>query len=374
MKRNKNILVAQVLQAEFSHTLYHGVCDYALVHQDWKLHLISGEQFLENHAGWEFDGLIISANLDRLENVHCPIVSTHSTKEIPETLPQVDEDQLKSGALAAEHLMALGHEHFACVQTFAGAHQARTRGFVDRLQKNGREVSVVELDFPSSIIDRRAEMEQWLLNLPRPVALFATCDQAASNILRLCLDNHWAVPEEIAILGCEDEQSICRSIRPALSSIQLPYRRIGYEAARMLDQLLQGKKLNPRIRLFPPHRVVVRASTDTLAIPDPHLRRAVQYIRSHADERIDINAMADFSGVSLRSLQYLFKKGLNRTPNEEFNRAKIERIKELLISTDLTLNEIAEKTSFSTEYYMGSVFKRHTKMTPGQYRKEHSLR
>ncbi len=366
------------MQTELSHTIYQGVCDYSHLHSDWELFLTPIESILSyDIANWEIDGMIASLSQNRYEKLkgaNYPLVSTLCIETLPDTLPQVDEDHVQTGIMAADHLQNLGHEHFACIYVERLAHRSRAESFAQRLEENGQSVSVLGIPRPGLSGSRTEEVEQWLKDLPKPVALFAADDHTARGVLSRCRDHHLAVPDDVAILSCENDKSLCRGVTPALSSIQLPYHRIGYEAARLLDLLMQRKSNKAEQILFAPEQVVTRASTNTLAIPDPHLRKAIRYIRSHIDERIEVSEAAAAAGISLRSLQRRFKEELSRTPVEELHRAKIERIKELLISTNLTLNEIAEKTSFSAEYYMGALFKRYTHQTPGQYRKKHRHR
>ncbi len=301
-------------------------------------------------------------------------MSTHASSQIPETFPQIDEDHAASGRLAAEALRRLGHEHFACIYSIRLQPLAvRADAFIDELKKSNIEAAVLAVEH-LGFREQETEVTAWLKALPKPVALFTTTDLTARAALKICLAEKIAVPDDVAILGCQNDPFQCEGITPAISSIELPFRRIGYEAARTLDQMMQGKKIENPQQLFPPERVVRRASTDTLAVPGPHLRRAVQYIREHVDEKFDVQNLARTSGLSLRVLQKHFKQELNRTPVEEFHRTKVDRIKELLISTDLTLGEIAEQVSFSTEYYLGKIFKRYAGLNPGQFRKNHRLR
>ncbi len=376
-KPRKEILVVMSWQVELSHTIHQGICDYARLHPDWETLLIPiGDLKHSNIAHWNSSGMIAPLGGDRYKNLadaKFPIVSTLAGKSVPKKFPQVDEDHLKSGALAADHLQSLGHEHFACIHPVFPAHPSRAKGFLRRLQENGQDASVLEIQ-QHGFAGEEERVTQWLHDLPKPVALFVTEDMTARSILKLCLDTRLAVPDDVAILGCENNRSLCEGITPAISSIQLPYYRIGYEAAQMLDQKMQGKKIKSTQLLFPPERVVTRASTDILASPDPHLRRAIRYIRDHVDEKIEVHDIAANAGLSLRVLQNRFRDELKRTPMEEIQHAKVERVKELLFSTALTLDEIAEHTGFSSAYYLGRIFKRYAKITPGQYRKHHCLR
>ncbi len=375
MQKFKQIHVALVWPLELSHSIHQGICDYAKLRPLWEIIPIplNGLSF-ETISKWNTDGMIAALVQERykvFENARYPVVSTHASSQIPDSFPQVDEDLAASARLAAETLQRLGHEHFACIYSAASAPSAQF--FVSEVEKLGFKVSTfitehIRLD------GSEEEVAAWLKSLPKPLALFSPADAVARSTLKLCLMQKIAVPDDVAILGGQNDRLLCEGITPAISSIELPYRRIGYEAARTLDQMMQGKKIKKVTQLFPPERIVRRASTDTLAVPDPHLRRAVQYIRAHVDEPFDVHALSLASGLSLRVLQNRFQKELNRTPREESQRAKVDRIKELLISTDLTLGEIAEQTSFSTEYYLGSIFKRYARSTPGQFRKHHRLR
>jgi len=373
----KEILVVLSWQIELSHTIHQGICDYARLHPDWETRLISIRDLTHvDVAQWGSSGMIASLGGDRykkLMDAKFPIVSTFAGKGVPKTILQVDEDHLKSGELAADYLQSLGHENFACVHPVFPAHPTRAKGFLQRLQENGQDADMLEIQ-QHGFAGEEKRVGQWLHDLPKPTALFVTEDTTARSLLKLCLDTRLAVPDDVAILGCENNRSLCEGITPAISSIQLPYYRIGYEAAHLLDQKMQGKKIKSTKLLFPPERIVTRASTDILASPDPHLRRAIRYIRDHVDEKIEVRDIARHAGLSLRVLQGRFRDELKRTPMEEIQYAKVERTKELLFSTALTLDEIAEHTGFSSAYYLGRIFKRYAKITPGQYRKQHCLR
>jgi len=377
MGKFKQILVVQAWHTNLSHAIYRGICDYAKLRPSWEMRPTSINTLNEETTpSWDCDGMIVPLSKKhymKLHGAHYPFVSTNASSQIPKTIPQIDEDHAASGRLAAEALQQLGHEYFACIySTRLDALTVRAEAFIDELQKKNIEVSVFTTERLGGS-GQETEVTAWLKALPKPTALFAPSDSTTRAILKLCLMGKMAVPDDVAILGCQNDWFQCEGITPALSSIELPYRRIGHEAARALDQLMQGKKIKKMQQLFLPERVVRRASTDTLAVPDPHLRRAVQYLREHVDERLDVKAMAAFSGLSLRVLQYRFRQELNRTPNEEFNRTKVERIKDLLVSTELNLGEIADQMSFTSEYYMGTVFKRYAGVTPGQFRKNHRL-
>ena len=175
------------------------------------------------------------------------------------------------------------------------------------------------------------------------------------------------MPEEIAVLGVNDDELICEMANPALSSVTHNARRIGYEAAAMLHRLMQGKKVLADIEVDP-LGVTARQSTDLLAIEDPEVAIAVRFIREHACEAIRVDDVLDQVALSRRALEKRFRQALGRPPHVEIRRVQLERVKELLVGSDYKLEKIAEMTGFSTAQYLAGLFHRVVKMTPGAWR------
>lgn len=192
--------------------------------------------------------------------------------------------------------------------------------------------------------------------------------------MAVCHDNGILVPDDIAVLGCENDTLLCEGILPELSSIRLPYIKMGFEAARHLDRSIRNRPVAGIRELMLPTGVEVRASSSRLVLKDEAIRTAVQYIRRHAASKPSIQEIADGCGLSLRQLQRRFKNAVGHTAVHEIQLARIEVVKSLLNSTDMTLASIAKKAGYKNEYYLGKNFKKMTGSTPSSYRQKYLLR
>jgi LacI family transcriptional regulator len=189
-------------------------------------------------------------------------------------------------------------------------------------------------------------------------------------VLNECLRLGISVPEEIAVLGCDNDVIDCELSPTPISSVALPLRRIGYEAARMVELYLSGGTLPTEAIRLPPSGIVTRRSTDIIAVQDQSLARAVGYISAHAAEPINVSNVAKASGASRRYLERRFKTLLGRTPHEEILRVRVGLAKRLLSETQLPMTKIAESAGFTDSKMMCSAFGRDTGLTPTQFRRK----
>jgi LacI family transcriptional regulator len=215
---------------------------------------------------------------------------------------------------------------------------------------------------------QRPGLVQWLRSLPRPIGIFCPGDIHSVFLLDICQELNIPVPEEIAILGVGNDPVICETVRPTLSSIDCDSRRMGYEAAKLLDQMMAGKQTKEVIYVQPSN-VVVRQSTDLVAIEDADVAQALRIIREHACKDIDVSRVAEKVGLSRRALERRFRQYLGKTPKGEIMRIRIERAKTLMVQTDQTSESIALKSGFSSLEYFTKVFRRKVGMKPQAYRK-----
>jgi LacI family transcriptional regulator len=177
------------------------------------------------------------------------------------------------------------------------------------------------------------------------------------------------VPDEVAVVGVDNDDLLCNLSEPPLSSVILNPVRTGYEAAELLDQMLAGQPVAGGIRRVKPTGVVTRQSSDVLAITDAEVSQAIRFIREHAVEGIKVEAILAAIPVSRRVLESRFKKLLGRTPHDEILRVQLERVKQLLAETDLPLRVIAERAGFKHVEYLSAVFKQHVGHPPSEYRR-----
>jgi len=276
--------------------------------------------------------------------------------------------------MGAATLMASGLQRFA-YSGFAGLEfsECREVAFAATLQEAGHHPQVYSP--PPPLPGRPWNAEQpdlaaWLQSLPKPVGIMACNDDRARMLAEMCRLIEIRVPEEVAILGVDNDPEICNSANPPLSSISLATERGGHEAAALLDLLMQGGKPPSGTLLMRPVEVVARRSTDMLAVTDPVVARALRFIRENANRDIRVADLPVASGVSRRALQNRFRQYLSRTPLEEIHRCRVQRIARLLVETDLTVREIAAASGFDLDAHVSRFFSRQTGDTPLEYRRK----
>jgi LacI family transcriptional regulator len=298
-----------------------------------------------------------------------------------EDIPSVRSDHEAVANAAADELLGRGFRRFAFCG-FPGLKHSddRCKYFVERLAAEGCEVRVYEPARHRHVTNLSATLNQglldeddvaaWLSTLDKPVGLMAPSDVRAQQVLNACARREIAVPDEVAVIGVDNDDILCELSNPPLSSVDLNGQTIGYEAAALLDEMLNGSPSPTRHIRIKPAGVVVRQSTDVLAISDPTVARAEHFIRMHACDGIGVEKVVRHSRLSRRTLERRFMKVLGRTPGDEITRIRLGRIKELLRTTDFPLVKIAELTGFEYVESMHYFFKENTGQTPGQYRKK----
>jgi len=211
---------------------------------------------------------------------------------------------------------------------------------------------------------------EWVKRLPKPLGMFAGNDTRGKQLLDACRLARVAVPEEVAVIGVDNEELACKLALPPLSSVIPDAFRVGYEGAAMLDLLMQGHPVPERLRYIPPLGVATRQSTDVTAISDSRVASAMSFIREYACEGIGVEDVVEHILVSRSVLQQLFRQILDTTIHAAIIDVRLQRVKQLLAETDLPLVAIARRTGFAYDTYLSIVFRRETGRTPGSYRQE----
>ena len=199
--------------------------------------------------------------------------------------------------------------------------------------------------------------------------MFCACDVYAIQVTNACRRRGIAVPAQIAVLGVDNDPVVCSVSFPPLSSVDLNSRRVGYEAAALLDRMMAGQPPPQKNILVEPSRVVTRESTDMMAVDDADVAQAVRLIREHACRGLRVKDVVEAVGVSRRVLQQRFRRILRRTPKEELMRVQIDRAGMLLTQTEMSVEQIAKCTGFAAPAYFIRAFRRETGVTPRVYRK-----
>jgi LacI family transcriptional regulator len=201
--------------------------------------------------------------------------------------------------------------------------------------------------------------------------VFAANDQLGVRLLDACQRGGIAVPEEVAVVGAENEETLCTFATPRLSSVQFDGQAVGFVAAQMLDNLMHGRAQAPLQQLVPPKGIVARESSDGCVIHDPLVARAVRIIRENASFGINVNDLCERLNASRSTLDRRMHAALKRTPKQEILRVRFRDVERLLRETDLTVEAIAAQTGFTHSQYLQTAFKEWSGLSPGQFRLAH---
>ena len=288
-------------------------------------------------------------------------------------LPRIWSDHRAIGRVGAQHLLERGLKHFAFCgfrkETWSGL---RLEGFAEAVRESGYSCATYQSpwhgrDVPEWTADQK-NICRWVRGLPKPLGLMACNDVRGQQVLNACRSAGMAVPEEVAVVGVDNEKVLCQLCDPPLSSVVPNPGRIGYEAAALLDHWMDGEDVCIGERLIEPIQVAVRQSSDILGIDDPEIAAAARYIRENACGGITVPDVVEHLSVSRSLLERRFRKHVGHSPQEEIRLVQVKRVKQLLEETDLTLERIATLAGYVHPEYMSVVFKRITGQTPGEFR------
>jgi LacI family transcriptional regulator len=288
-------------------------------------------------------------------------------------LANIIGDCTKIGEIAAEHFLERGFKHFACCG-FDDIHWSRERGdsFCNCIKKAGFSVLRYKQPFSRGRLKWEKEkkaLTEWLCGLPRPVAVMACNDDRAENVLEACKDAEIKVPDEIAVLGVDNDDVVCDITEPPLSSIDLNFEKAGFEAAAVLDRWMQGENMANQTIVIQPTRIAVRQSTDILAIDDRDVADAIRFINEHVRNPIQVIDVANSVAVSRRTLEKRFKMATGNSIGAQIRKARTKHIAKLLLETNMSVLEIAYSTGFDGPANFSRYFQKEFHMKPSQYRK-----
>jgi LacI family transcriptional regulator len=332
--------------------------------------------------GWDGDGILSRLSSPQaamlLRETGIPTVDLND--QVGDLgLPQVRGDHEAIGTLAASHLLERGFTNFAFFG-FPGLawSQSRFEGFASAVRAVGFPCHEYDRGQRTSWSHRQRSWEaevdgvaRWISSMPKPLGMMTCNDLRGVQALDACLRAGVAVPEEVAVIGVDNETLACELAYPPLSSVVPDARRIGYEAAALLDRLMKGEGPKNTGHVVAPTGVVTRQSTDVTALADPSLVAAVRYIREHACEGIGVADVLRRVTVSKSVLQRRFRTTLGRTIHEMIAETRLHRVRQLLAETELPLSTIAERAGFAHAEYLTTVFREATGTTPAAYRREH---
>lgn len=384
MARRRRVALLIESSRGYGRGLLRGIATYIRNHGRWTV--FHQERTMSDDAppwlrSWRGDGVIARIEsrslIAALRRLRVPVVDLRGMHDLP-GIPLIETNDRRVTELAVEHLLDRGFHHFAfCGYGSANFSRRRLGYFVPLVRRAGRTPHVYEA--PASERDTAAaegrglayerRLARWIRSLPKPVAVMACNDVRGQQVINACRDLHLGVPEDVAVVGVDNDPLVCDLCDPPLSSVEPDTERIGAEAAALLDRLMDGRAAPPRKTFVDPVGLVARPSTDVSAIPDRQVASAVRFIRQHACEGIGVEDVLDPLAFSRSTLERRFAALLGRTPREEIVRVKLRHARQLLRETDFPLAEIARISGFRHAETLCAVFRRETGSTPGAYRR-----
>jgi LacI family transcriptional regulator len=357
-----------------------GINNYTLKHEAWQLFVEARglEERIQVPSGWEGEGVIARVGNEMmsadLRARRLPVVNVSGIQLRGISFSQVTTDVNALAGLALRHFLDRGFRQFAYFSLLGLSYVAtQQQAFIAAVKKSGHECDVYGVKphggaEPDWNLDS-AELQTWLKALPKPVGILTWNADSGRQLIYACELAGLHVPEEVAILSGSDDDLLCEVSHIPMSAILVAAEQIGYQAAELLDRLMKGKAVPKKPLLLPPLGVTTRQSTETMALRDAALVKALSFIRENAARLIQVEDVTRQAGVSRRGLERRFVQALGRTPAEEIRRVHLERAKKLLLETDLPIPEVASGSGFGSPEYMTYVFRSEFKQTPLKYRK-----
>lgn len=364
----------------YDHRIREGIGRYA-AEKNWYVTVNDGCALPQ---GWSGDGIVALINkrddiIRYIRRKRVPCVDVGSFRlDIP--LPRIHGDHRRIGEVAADHLIERGYHDAAYFSAeFQCPHELRHSGFEERmLNRTGRKpVLLVWSRISGQAIDNWNAQYKWLRQelrrLPKPLAVFCYCDYDAAKFEAVCLDAGYKVPEDIAILGVDNDTLVCENIRVPLSSVRHDLVRVGYEGSALLNRIMLGEKPPREPGLIPPRGVELRASTDSTTHSDPLIRAAMLYFRENLSKSIGIADAAAALKTPRHKVAKHFDKVTGKTAYETLLALRLLEVKRLLAVSDTSIKEIAAATGFCHAQHLSNVFRRAEGLTPLKYRRlEHA--
>lgn len=360
-----------------------GVARYIHENSRWALYLKpfrvekSLREWLEH---WTGDGIIAAIGDPEqfdVPSLRIPIVDVMGVKRFP-GVPLIHTNDDAVGRLGAEHLLERGFRQFGFVEYEARFWSERRRiGFHQALGPLASNCTVHTMLEPSGgggptgFEQQQHRLAEWIKTLPKPVGIMATNDLSAQQVLEACMRLRVEVPEQVAVVGADNDEPICSICYPPLSSVIINDHQRGYEAAAVLDRLMSGLEPLCDPTWVEPVGVYARQSTDIMAIDDQLVARAMRFVREHACEPISVDDVVAEIPLSRSMLERRFKHAVGRSINSEIVRTRINQAIGMISQTELGLKEVARRCGFGAQAYMNAVFQQRLGRTPGSYRRPH---
>lgn len=375
MNKIPKIILSIETSRQVGRELLMGIADYANINGPWCFYSEPGDKkvSLPQTKDFSADGMIASINSAKkalkLREYDIPII----TKDFKiEGIPVIEGDNESISNLAANHFFKMGLKYFA----YCGCNRfewSKKRGnfFKQFFVENNLEKYFYEktIAFKQTLDKEFQELSTWLRSLPKPVGILAENDERGRHIIEACKISGIIVPDEVSVLGVDNDELICNLCEPQLSSIALATRKTGFDTAKLLDQMMSKKQkiLDTKITVAPMH-VIQRQSTNIIAVKDDDIIKAINFIRNNCRTPLTVTEVAETVNLSRRVLEKKFRKYLKRSVLEYIKSTRIDLISKMLIETDMTITEIAHTMGFPGVDHISRYFRQAKGINPRKFR------
>jgi LacI family transcriptional regulator len=384
MTKRKTVVLMIETSLGYGRGLLRGTVKYAKLHDNWTFYrelpsyanTKQSKSFLSRLEKLKADGAIIRdpspAQVEHFQKLGIPMIVAPNL--INPQIPTIHNNVGKIAQLAVEHFIDRGFKNFAyCGFRETPWSKNRYDNFAQELRHRNFQINYFAETIANLINPKEKVLNKfidWLRSLPKPVGLMACNDDMGQIVLDICKLAGIHVPEQIAVLGVDDDEFICELTTPPLSSIALNSERSGYEAAELLDKLMAGEKMNGQVIYQEPAYVITRQSTDVMAIDDQDVTQAIRFISEHYTEPIGVEDVASAVHLSRRHLYKKFLSAVGHTVADEIKKKRINHIRKLLLETDWSVYKITMSLRFTGIEHIARYFQKETGMPPNEYRKK----
>jgi len=388
MPKSRRVTLILDTNMPYHRKIVRGVVAYARQAGNWSLYAEEDPlEKLPDFRAWQGHGIIAFIADQKVARAvragGLPTVAVeggYGWYDPKDRIPYYATDNAAVARMAADHLIGQGFQRLAYCgvprNRFTVWSDIRAKAFQQRAKEAGLPCSLYAAKHLSTRNwhELQRSLAQWLRSLEKPVGVMAANDARARHVLEACRAIGARVPDDVAVIGVDNDELMCELTDPPLTSVEQGARTVGYRAAELLDRLMAGRKAPQIANYVLPERVVVRRSTDTLAIEDADVAAAVRFIREHAGQRVRMEDLVQAVGVSRSTLGARFRKILRKTIHEEVQSVMIGRAQQLILADELPLKQVATEAGFAHVQHLTNLFRKHLGQTPGEFRKAIRLR
>lgn len=387
-KQMPQVMLLLEMSNKINRDRIQGILRYERLYGPWRLHIVEGKRFEQPSRDIEslgVDGVIAGTTLtellepvtrSRVPTVLFDPLDPQALKAFPQfRYSTICCDSVSVGRCGADYLLEQGFRHFAFVSDIWDSNWARKRrdGFVKRVADAGFAAKVYDSLSAAARNDWGVEQKglaAWLAKLPKSVGLMAANDVRGRQVLDTCVMAGLSVPDQVAVLGVDNDELICATTNPPMTSILRDTEGSGYYAAQMLDRMMRGKNRKTEALQYGPLRVVGRQSTERLQFTDRLAVRAVEFIRINSGIGMRVGDVVKHLNVSRRLAELRFRQAVGHSIHDELQNARLAQVRRLLQETDLSITEITAHCGYESESYLGLVFRKNFDATMRQFRKD----